>query len=199
MPKKLVSKIMPSADRLEHMRGWGFLGEKLFAHDLWHLNRKTVGYAFLNGIFWACMPMPFQMVGAAISALIVRCNVPISVGLCWITNPITMPPYFAVAYALGAWVLHSEPLSLPDSVTQSWIQEQLSLIWLPLLTGSLLIGITTGMLGLISLRMWWRWKVNHDWKKRSRSHRHPKKLSAGHDATQTADLSGPQPGDRESQ
>ena len=198
MPKKLVSKIMPSADRLEHMRGWGFLGEKLFAHDLWHLNRKTVGYAFLNGIFWACMPMPFQMVGAAISALIVRCNVPISVGLCWLTNPITMPPYFAVAYALGAWVLNSEPLSLPDSVTQSWIQEQLSLIWLPLLTGSLLIGISTGMLGLISLRMWWRWKVNHDWKKRSRSHRHPKKLSAGYDATQTADLSEPQHVDRES-
>jgi uncharacterized protein (DUF2062 family) len=131
--------------------------------------------------------------------LIVRCNVPISVGLCWLTNPITMPPYFAVAYALGAWVLHSEPLSLPDSVTQSWIQEQLSLIWLPLLTGSLLIGISTGILGLITLRMWWRWKVNHDWKKRRGSHRYPKKLSAGHDVTQTADLSEPQPGDRESQ
>jgi uncharacterized protein (DUF2062 family) len=198
MPKKLVSKIMPSAERLEHMRSWGFLGEKLFAHDLWHLNRKTVGYAFLNGIFWASMPMPFQMVGAAISALLVRCNVPISVGLCWLTNPITMPPYFAIAYTLGAWVLNSEPLSLPDTITQSWIQEQLSLIWLPLLTGSLLIGISAGLLGLIGLRLWWRWKVNHNWKTRRRSPRHPKKLSAGYDATQTADLSEPQHVDRES-
>ena len=198
MPKKLVSKIMPSAERLEHMRSWGFLGEKLFAHDLWHLNRKTVSYAFLNGIFWASMPMPFQMVGAAISALVVRCNVPISVGLCWLTNPITMPPYFAIAYALGAWVLNSEPLSLPDTITQSWIQEQLSLIWLPLLTGSLLIGISAGLLGLIGLRLWWRWKVNHNWKKRRRSPRHPKKLSAGYDATQAADLSEPQHVDRES-
>jgi uncharacterized protein (DUF2062 family) len=160
MPKKLVSKIMPSAERLEYMRGWGFLGEKLFAHDLWHLNRKTVGYAFLNGIFWASMPMPFQMV--------------------------------------GAWVLNSEPLSLPDIITQSWIQEQLSLIWLPLLTGSLLIGISAGLLGLIGLRLWWRWKVNHNWKKRRRSPRHPKKLSTGYDATQTADLSEPQHVDRES-
>ena len=87
MPKKLVSKIMPSAQRLEHMRGWGFLGEKLFAHDLWHLNRKTVGYAFLNGIFWACMPIPFQMVGAAISALILRCNVPDLCGALLVNEP----------------------------------------------------------------------------------------------------------------
>ena len=107
MPKKLVSKIVPSAQRLHHMRGWGFLGEKLFAHDLWHFNRKTVSYAFLNGIFWACMPIPFQMVGAAITALVLRCNVPVSVGLCWLTNPITMPPYFVIAYTVGAWILNS--------------------------------------------------------------------------------------------
>ena len=199
MPKKLVSKIMPSPQRLQHMRGWGFLGEKLFAHDLWHLNRKTVSYAFLNGIFWACMPIPFQMVGAAISALIIRCNVPISVGLCWLTNPITMPPYVALAYALGAWVLNSEPLSLPDTVTQAWIQEQLSLIWLPLLTGSLLMGVCAGLLGLVGLRVWWRWRVSYDWRRRSQSSRYPKKVSSHRDVTQPVDRSEQPHDDRESQ
>jgi len=197
MPKKLVSKIMPSAKRLEHMRGWGFLGDKLFAHDLWHLNKKTVGYAFLNGIFWACMPMPLQMVAAAIFALILRCNVPISVGLVWLTNPITMPPYYFFAYQLGSWVLGSDGVSWPQEVTLEWIQNQLALIWWPLLTGSLIIGVILSILGFIVIRIWWSLQVGYNW--RRRKGRFLKRPATSHDATQTADLSEPQPGDRESQ
>ncbi len=198
MPKKLVSKIVPSAQRLQHMRGWGFLGEKLFAHDLWHFNRKTVSYAFLNGIFWACMPIPFQMIGAAITALVLRCNGPVSVGLCWLTNPITMPPYFVIAYTVGAWILNSKTLSLPDNITQAWIQEQLALIWFPLLTGSILIGVSMGLLGLISLRLWWRWRVNHEWKRRRRFSRFIRRSGADHDAIQTVGRSEQRLDDHES-
>ena len=172
--------------------------EKLFAHDLWHFNRKTVSYAFLNGIFWACMPIPFQMVGAAITALVLRCNVPVSVGLCWLTNPITMPPYFVIAYTVGAWILNSKSLSLPENITQAWIQEQLALIWFPLLTGSILIGVSMGLLGLISLRLWWRWRVNHEWKRRRRFSRFIRRSGADHDAIQTVGRSEQRLDDHES-
>ena len=197
MPKKVVSKIMLSPAKLEQMRAWGWIGKKLFARDLWHLNRKTVGLAFLNGLFWACMPMPFQMVGAAITALIVRCNVPISTGLCWLTNPITMPPYFVFAYSLGAWILSSEPLSLPPQITTTWIHQQLSLIWWPLLTGSLVIGVTLGALGFLGLRFWWKWQVNYNWTRRKG--RFLKRRAVGPDVAQTDNQSERPPDDRGSQ
>lgn len=166
MPKKLVSRIMPEPKQIEKMRAWGWLGRQLFAADLWHLNRRTVPIAFLNGIFWACMPMPFQMVPAAFFSLVLRCNVPLSVGLVWLTNPITMPPYYLSAYTLGAYVLGSDSVYWPEQVSVSWIQDQLNLIWWPLLTGSLIFGIVLSVLSYTIVRYWWIWRVNINWKKR---------------------------------
>jgi len=179
------------------MRRWGWVGRQLFADDLWHLNRRSVALAFLNGLFWACMPMPLQMVAAAIFALILRCNVPLSVGLVWLTNPITMPPYYFFAYQLGSWVLGTEGVSWPEEVTLDWIQNQLNLIWWPLLTGSLIVGAIVSMVGFFVIRIWWRVQVGYNW--RRRSGRFLKQPATDCDVTQTADLSEPQPGDRESQ
>jgi len=166
MPKKLVSWIMPHPDKVAHMRQWGWLGRQLFAPDLWHLNRRTVALAFMNGLFWACMPMPLQMGAAAIFALLIRCNVPISVGLVWLTNPITMPPYYLAAYNLGAWILGSEPISMPDAVTFEWIQDQLNLIWWPLLTGALVFGVIGASLGYVVIRFWWSMQIRANYLKR---------------------------------
>lgn len=163
MPKKLVSWIMPHPDKVAHMRQWGWLGRQLFATDLWHLNRRTVALAFMNGLFWACMPMPLQMGASALCALLIRCNVPISVGLVWLTNPITMPPYYLAAYNLGAWILGSEPISMPDAVTFEWIQDQLNLIWLPLLTGALVFGILAASLGYVVIRFWWSMQIRRNY------------------------------------
>jgi uncharacterized protein (DUF2062 family) len=71
-----------------------FLGEKLHDPNLWHLNRRSVSAAFAIGLFAAWIPTPGQMVIAAIIALYFRANLPISVALVWITNPLTMPPMF---------------------------------------------------------------------------------------------------------
>lgn len=197
MPRKFVSRIMPPPELIAHLRRWGWVGRQLFADDLWHLNRRSVALAFLNGLFWACMPMPLQMVAAAIFALILRCNVPLSVGLVWLTNPITMPPYYFFAYQLGSWVLGTEGVSWPEEVTLDWIQNQLNLIWWPLLTGSLIVGAVLSILGFFVIRIWWRVQVSYNW--RRRSGRFLKQPATDCDVTQAADLSEPQPGDRESQ
>ena len=197
MPKKLVSRIMPGPKQIERMQGWGWFSRQLFAEDLWHLNRRTVSIAFLNGIFWACMPMPLQMVPSAFCALILRCNVPLSVGLVWLTNPVTMPPYYLSAYTLGAHILGSKSVYWPDEVTVEWIQNQLNLIWWPLLTGSLVFGIALGLAGYLIIRYWWIWEVNMSWKKRG--FRLRKKLRVARGAKGANDLPATPRGDHESQ
>jgi len=108
-----------------------------------------------------------------------------------------MPPYYFFAYQLGAWVLGSDGVSWPQEVTLEWIQNQLNLIWWPLLTGSLIIGIILSILGFIVIRMWWSIQVSYNW--RRRKGRFLKRSVVDPDTTQTADLSEQQPGDRESQ
>jgi len=53
------------------------------------------------GLFCAFVPLPIQMLLAAAAAIIFRVNLPISVGLVWITNPVTIPPMFYFCYKVG--------------------------------------------------------------------------------------------------
>jgi uncharacterized protein (DUF2062 family) len=61
--------------------------------------------AFFVGLFLAFIPVPGQMVLAALGAVMLRCNLPISVGLVWITNPLTVPAIFYLAYQVGALII----------------------------------------------------------------------------------------------
>lgn len=179
------------------MRGWGWVGRQLFAEDLWHLNRRSVPLAFLNGIFWACMPMPMQMFAAAIFAVFLRCNVPISVGLVFLTNPVTMPPYYLAAYQLGAFVLGAESISMPDEFSWSWVGDQFNLVWWPLLTGSLIFGVIGSIVGYGIMRLWWSLQVRINWTNRKK--RMMSVFPKVHDEVPDTALSEPQRDDRESQ
>jgi len=196
MPKKFVSRIMLHPDRIAHMRGWGWLGRQIFAEDLWHLNRRSVALAFLNGIFWACMPMPMQMVAAAIFAVILRCNVPLSVGLVFLTNPVTMPPYYLAAYQLGAFVMGTETLTMPNEFSWTWVGDQFNLVWWPLLTGSLIFGVIGSVIGYAIIRFWWSIQIRINWANRKKRMMSvfPKSHGEAPDTVQSA----PQPDDRES-
>ena len=139
------------------------------------------------------------MVGAAITALILRCNVPVSVGLCWLTNPITMPSYFVIAYTLGAWILNSN-LSLPNDNITSMDTRTAGFDLVPVAhwLNSNRLGVSMGLLGLVSLRLWWRWRVNHEWKDVVDS-LFIRRSGADHDAIQTVGRSERRLDDHESQ
>ncbi|MCP4596693.1 DUF2062 domain-containing protein [Neptuniibacter sp.] len=167
MPRKLIKKYMPDEEKLKQHKHLSWLGSHIHEPNLWHLNRKSVSRAFLVGLFCAFLPIPFQMLVAAVLAIIIRSNLPISIGLVWITNPLTMPPIFYFSYLVGDFLIGDPNQSIQFEMTMEWLSGSLSLIWWPLLFGSVICGVVFGIAGYFSVQGFWAWHVGRSWKKRS--------------------------------
>lgn len=169
MPRRLFKRYMPDPEHLKEHRSLRFLGKLLHEPNLWHLNRHSVARAMALGLFAAFIPLPMQMLLAASLAVACRANLPIAVGLVWLTNPITMPPVFYCTYQIGSWLLQTPAINLPDSLSWEWISAELNALWQPFLLGSVVTGVLAGALGYGLTMLFWRWKVRHSWHKRQQA------------------------------
>ena len=171
MPRRIFKRYMPNPDTIREHKSLRFLGALVHDPNLWHLNRHSVSRAMAMGLFAAFIPRPMQMLLAAGLAILVRANLPISVGLVWLTNPITMPPVFYCTYKFGAWMMQVPPRALPDELTWTWITQELNGLWQPFLLGSVVCGLLVGALGYVLTMLYWRWWVGHNWRKRQKARR----------------------------
>jgi len=131
-------------------------GTLLHDPNLLHLNRRSVSMAFFVGLFMAFVPLPSQMIMAAAVAIFIRCNLPIAVGLVWVSNPITMPPFFYFAYKVGTWILGTPEHVFTFELSWEWIGTELAAIWEPFLLGCTVSGLVFGALGYGVIRLLWR-------------------------------------------
>ena len=167
MPRKLLNKLIPHHN-IRNDEKISVFGELLHDRNLWHLNRRSVSVACAIGIFSAFVPIPFQMILAGGLAIIFRCNLPISVALVWITNPITMTPLFYLSYKIGTWLTNSNLGPFEFELTLNWLFTELLGRWRPFLMGCLFMGTISGLLGFLSARVFWRIYVIMGWKKRNK-------------------------------
>ena len=149
----------------EHKRLKCF-GKLLHEPNLWHFNRRSVSGAFAVGMFCAFMPFPSQMLLAAAMAILFRVNLPISVAVVWITNPVTFAPVFYAAYKLGAFILGLEVYEMDFDLSWECLSDQVSLIWQPLLLGCFIMGVSAAVLSYFSIRLLWRLHIVQHLKER---------------------------------
>jgi len=145
-------------------------GKLLHDPNLLHLNRRSVSGAFFVGLFMAFVPLPSQMIMAAGVAIWLRVNLPISVGLVWVSNPITMPALFYFAYKVGAWTLNTPLTEWNFELSWEWLSTELAPKWEPFLLGCLICGVAAGAIGFLLMRLVWRIYIGNQWiarKKRS--------------------------------
>ncbi|GGY54112.1 hypothetical protein GCM10011297_28730 [Bacterioplanes sanyensis] len=166
MPKKLLKKLFPSPEQIQQNESLRLLKPLFSKPNLWHLNRRSVARAFMVGLFAAFLPLPFQMAIAAAIAFYANANVPISVGLVWISNPITIPPLFYSTYRLGVWMLDAPDRGFSIELSLDWLLTELGQIWQPLWVGSLTAGLILSACGFLLVRAAWRWHVISNWQRR---------------------------------
>ncbi|WP_242445519.1 DUF2062 domain-containing protein [Chromatium okenii] len=157
--KKWLQQVIPTPKMIrENARLTDIFGKLLHDPNLWHLNRRSVAGAmawFVRHV----LTIPMQSIIAAGLAILFRVNLPISVAMVWVTNPVTSPPMFYVAYVIGCWILgmHAEGFNVHFWLDwHNWIG-----VIEPLLLGSLICGAVCGALGYFAVHGIWRWMLLH--------------------------------------
>ncbi len=164
MPKRIFRKYLPKPERLREHKSLSFLGEVLSDPNLWHINRRSLAGAAVIGIFAGLLPIPLQMGLAAVLAVRFHCNLPLSVMLVWISNPVTYVPIFYFNYRIGAWLLGMPPHS-DQAITVAWFVEQLVPLWL----GSTLCALVFGGAAYVTVKVAWRLAIIRSWNLRARN------------------------------
>ena len=77
------------------------------------------------------------MLLAALIAIWLKVNLPLSVALVWVSNPITMGPMFYFAYKLGALLLGEETTVDDFNWSFGWFMDNTTRIGYPFLLGCL--------------------------------------------------------------
>jgi hypothetical protein len=168
MDKRFIKRFIPAPEKLRRIRSLQFLGALIHEPNLWHINRHSVSRAILLGVFWCMIPMPFQSVPAALTAIWFNANLPLTLVTLWISNPVTMPPLIYLAYAIGTLVLGRPEEAETFQLSWEWISERLIEVGVPLYIGSLILGVTLSLASYLLIQYLWRRQVRHKWHKRLR-------------------------------
>ena len=176
MLKRKLQKLVPSKEQLQNNKSLSIFGSILYNSNLWYFNRVSVSRAFAVGLFFAWVPVPFQMLLAAAGAIIFYANLPISIGLVWLTNPVTMPPLFYIAYKIGARVMGIAPSKFNFQPTMEWLMHLFSEKWQPFILGCAIMAIFSSLAGYIIVRLVWRYMTIRSWQDRKEKRKARKEL-----------------------
>eukprot|EP00916_Digyalum_oweni_P014662 GHVL01024039.1.p1 GENE.GHVL01024039.1~~GHVL01024039.1.p1 ORF type:complete len:177 (-),score=15.26 GHVL01024039.1:20-550(-) len=171
--RNYIKKRLPQRQALLNNKLLGLFGNALLNPSLWYLNKHSVSRGFAVGLFFAWIPVPFQMGLSAFGAIVFNANLPLSVCLVWLTNPITMPALFSVAYFIGARILKFPTYSFKNSHFEFSCEYLRNLFinikWQPFVLGCLVLGICFAIIGYITSNLIWNYLVRKSWKQRSSS------------------------------
>jgi len=165
MIKNVIKRLFPKLDSVKEEKILKIFGPAVLQPNLWHINKKSVSRGFAIGAFCAFLPIPGQMIVAAFLAITFAGNLPFSLILTWISNPLTYTPMFYLSYKVGKFFINTE-IDYDFNNKEVNLLSDLMHIWEPLLLGSLILAILGSSLTYILIRLYWRYYVLKIWAKR---------------------------------
>lgn len=186
--KKIIRSYLPDTESLRRNRWLAPFADTLGHPRLWRLNRHSCAGGVAVGLFAGLIPGPLQMLGAALLSVLLRVNLPLALVVTFYSNPLTIVPLYAVAWAYGRLVMPLLGLQMPegarfqapvipdDAGFTGWI-EALTHWFLalgePLLIGLPLLALTLAGLGYVAVLGTWRWHLIRNWRRRAERRRRP--------------------------
>jgi uncharacterized protein len=132
----------------------------------WSLNRKSVTRGFAIGLFIACSPLPLHFGIAAIAALLLRINLPVTMATVFVNNPVTMVPLYFFEYWLGCKLLGLTIQPFQFQASRDWFVNHLLPVWKPFLLGSFVTGLIVALTGYVVLGLLWHSSLVFQYHKR---------------------------------
>ena len=174
--RRHIRKYLPDHESIKSNRWLAPFKDTLLHPRLWHLNRHSAAGAVAAGLFCGLIPGPFQMLGAAICAVVLRVNLPLAMLTTLYTNPFTIVPLYIAAFALGQWALADDrqrfvmpPEPGADGLV-AWIYALID--WMiglgaPLALGLVLLAAGLAVAGYVAVRLAWRIYLVRAWRRRA--------------------------------
>jgi len=173
---------MPTREQMERNRFVRPFAHRVLRSELWRFTRRSVPRGVALGLLVGII-VPFaQILFAALLSATVRANVPLAALMTFITNPITTPAIWVVAYQVGKVLLRIDAATVVAPVNTA-IQEtdlQRFLEWLTGATmvtafGLVVIAIVAAAVSYVVSGWIWRARVGRKWSRRR--YRHRRRLS----------------------
>ncbi len=143
-----------------------FAGAARRRPHLWSFKVGAMTPAFYAGSIIAFLPIyGFQFLVAFAAAVALRANLPTTVGLQLLTNPLTLPVAYGATYFVGAFIVGFFDTRLPDSVIGRTAYA--------LVIGGLVVGVVVGFVLDMIYRFLAFEAKKHDWQLPRRRPRPP--------------------------
>lgn len=172
--KKILRRYLPDHQAIRANRWLAPFAGTLLHPRLWHLNRHSAAGAVAVGLACGLIPGPFQMLGAALCALVFRVNLPLALATTLYTNPFTIVPLYVAAYEIGRLVLGDgtgfvAPPELVSTDLLAWARAMAH--WMigvgkPLGLGLVLLALGLAVAGYFMVKAAWRIHLLRAWRHR---------------------------------
>ena len=162
--QKLHNQLGGNHQKKTGLRRW--IRKTIAQPMVWHLNRRSVAGGVAVGLFISWMPIPVQMLVAAVLSAILRVHVPVSMVMVWFTNPLTVGPILYAAWCSGSMILGEPALAEPLSFHPKSILSSAGQTWHIFLSGMVFCGLVSAVVGFISTLLLWRIHAIRRWKNR---------------------------------
>ena len=152
MPRARLRKLLPTHEKIKDQKILKIFGKLLHKREIWSSSRRKILGGVFIGVFVAFIPMPFQMPVVALLAIIFNVNLPVTILLVWISNPLTMPFIYYFEYELGNFVLNVED---PIKFSFETMNENINEIALSLYVGTAITSTVLAFLSVFILNLLW--------------------------------------------
>lgn len=163
--RRWLQKIIPSYGELKDHPSLARVRHLLNRPHIWAIHRRASARAVAVGVFINFLPLPFQMLWAALLAIFIRANLPIAVAITWINNPLTFIPINFFIYLTGEKILtFLSVMQSPSDHSRITFEKLASIHWIdglyalgiPYITGLAFLCIFGSLLAYLLVSVTWK-------------------------------------------